>query len=182
MPLACEAQGSTKKANAFNAFERLFQERGLPAAIRTDVGLPFASPNGRYNLPKLSVWRLRRGVAVECIKPGHPQQNGRHERMRLTLKREIARPPCKNALHPQTRFDDFPQEFITERPHEALDMRCPVDAYEPAERRSDGLPELEHPFHDKDSLVSACGRICMHRTKINISTAMAGQRRGITYV
>ena len=77
----CEALESTKEITAFTAFQRLFEERGLPEAIRTDNGLPFASPNGLYNLSKLSVWWLRLGIDIERIKPGHPQQNGRHERM-----------------------------------------------------------------------------------------------------
>jgi len=154
----------------------------LPDAIRTDNGLPFASPNGLYNLSKLSVWWLRLGIAIERIKPGHPQQNGRHERMHLTLKKETTRPPAMNTLQQQARFDEFVSEFNTERPHEALDMRCPTDVYSPSRRPYNGLPEVEYPFHDKDIMVTACGRICMHRKKINISTVMAGQRLGIKEV
>jgi transposase InsO family protein len=78
-------------------------------------GLPFASPNGLYNLSKLSVWWLRLGIGLERIKPGHPQQNGRHERMHLTLKKEATRPPGLNSLQQQARFDDFVSEFNTER-------------------------------------------------------------------
>jgi transposase InsO family protein len=81
-----------------------------------------ASPHFRKagpNLSKLSVWWLRLGVAIERIKPGHPQQNGRHERMHLTLKKEATRPPSANTLQQQDRFDVFVQEFNTERPHEA---------------------------------------------------------------
>jgi transposase InsO family protein len=177
--LMCEAHGSTKETNAFTAFQRLFQDRGLPDAMRTDNGLPFASPNGLYNLSKLSVWWLRLGINIERIKPGHPQQNGRHERMHLTLKRETTRPPGTNNLQQQARFDDFVSEFNTERPHEALHMKCPDEVYTPSKRPYQGLPEIEYPFHDKDILVTACGRICMHRKKINISTVMAGQRLGI---
>ena len=80
-------------------FLRLFEERGLPEAMRTDNGLPFASPNGLYNLSKLSVWWLRLGIRIERIKPGHPQQNGRHERMHLTLKKETTRPPAQTACN-----------------------------------------------------------------------------------
>ena len=86
--LLCEALESTREELAFTAFERLFAERGLPLAIRSDNGVPFASPNGLFNLSKLSVWWLRLGIAIERIKPGHPQQNGRHERMHLTLKKD----------------------------------------------------------------------------------------------
>jgi transposase InsO family protein len=86
MILCCEALESTKEAAVIATFVSLFQERGLPAAIRSDNGLPFASPNGLYNLSKLSVWWLRLGIAIERIKPGNPQQNGRHERTHRTLK------------------------------------------------------------------------------------------------
>jgi transposase InsO family protein len=85
--LLCEAMDSNKEQLAFTAFERLFRERGLPQAIRSDNGVPFASPNGLFNLSKLSVWWLRLGISIERIKPGHPQQNGRHERMHLTFVR-----------------------------------------------------------------------------------------------
>jgi len=180
--LLCEAPESTKEITAFTAFQRLFEERGLPEAIRTDNGLPFASPNGLYNLSKLSVWWLRLGINIERIKPGHPQQNGRHERMHLTLKKETTRPPQINSLQQQARFDDFINEFNTERPHEALNMKCPQEVYVPSQRTYNGLPEVEYPLHDKDILVTACGRICMHRKKINISTVMAGQKLGIKEV
>ncbi len=177
--LMVEAHESTKQINALDAFVPLFEERGLPDAIRSDNGLPFASPNGLFNLSKLSVWWLRLGINIERIKPGNPQQNGRHERMHLTLKKETTRPPSMNALQQQARFDEFVNEFNTERPHEALDMKIPNEVYSPSIRPYQGLPEVEYPFHDRDILVTACGRICMHRKKINISTVMAGQRLGI---
>ena len=97
--LLCEALESTRESLAIIAFEQFFQERGLPQAIRSDNGVPFANPNGLSNLSKLSVWWLRLGIAIERIKPGHPQQNGRHERLHLTLKKEATRPPataCSN--------------------------------------------------------------------------------------
>jgi transposase InsO family protein len=180
--LACEALESTKEAPVIEAFVRLFGERGLPAAIRSDNGLPFASPNGLYNLSRLSVWWLRLGIQIERIKPGHPQQNGRHERMHLTLKKEATRPPGMNILQQQAKFDAFVNEFNTERPHEALEMKCPAELYTPSSKAYDGLPEVAYPFHDKNILVTACGRICMHRKKVNISTVLAGQRLGIKEV
>ena len=133
-----------------------------------------------FNLSKLSVWWLRLGIAIERIKPGKPQQNGRHERMHLTLKIETTRPPGINSLQQQARFDAFRQEFNTERPHEALAMKCPAEIYSTSNRPYDGLPDIAYPFHDRDVLVTACGRICMHRKKINISTVLAGQRAAST--
>jgi transposase InsO family protein len=180
--LLCEAFESTREAPVIEAFQQLFRDRGLPVAIRSDNGLPFASPNGLYNLSRLSVWWLRLGISIERIKPGHPQQNGRHERMHLTLKKEATRPPGLNSLQQQARFDAFVREFNAERPHEALAMRCPAELYTASPRPYDGLPELQYPWHDRDILVTACGRICMHRKKINISTVLAGQKLGIREV
>ena len=180
--LLCEALESTREELAFTAFERLFVERGLPLAIRSDNGVPFASPNSLFNLSKLSVWWLRLGITIERIKPGRPQQNGRHERMHLTLKKEATRPAGINSLQQQARFDAFVHEFNTERPHEALAMKCPAELYLVSPRHYDGIPELIYPFHDRDVLVTACGRICLHRKKINISTVLAGQKLGIKEV
>ena len=87
-----------------------------------------------------------------------------------------------NSLQQQARFDDFVREFNTERPHEGLAMRTPAEIYSPATRSYRGLPEIEYPMHDRDALVTACGRICMMRKKINISTVMAGQRLGLKEV
>jgi transposase InsO family protein len=180
--LLCEALQSTREETAFTAFERLFAERGLPMAIRSDNGVPFASPNALFNLSKLSVWWLRLGIAIERIKPGRPQQNGRHERMHLTLKKEATRPPGMNTLQQQARFDAFIDEFNNERPHEALAMRYPAELYTPASKLYCGLSQLTYPFHDREILVTACGRICLYRKKINVSTVLAGQTLGIKEV
>ncbi len=84
---ACEGLESTRSTFAFAVFERVFKEVGLPQAIRTDNGIPFASPNALFGLSKFSIWWLRLRINIERIKPGNPQQNGRHERMHRTLKR-----------------------------------------------------------------------------------------------
>jgi len=180
--LLCEALESTREDPAITAFEQLFLERGLPSAIRSDNGVPFASPNALFNLSKLSVWWLRLGIAIERIKPGHPQQNGRHERMHLTLKQEATRPPGMNSLQQQARFDEFVGKFNTERPHEALAMKTPAQIYSPSRRAYTGLPDVSYPLHDREVVVTACGRICMHRKRVNISTVLAGQRVGIREV
>jgi len=180
--LLCEALQSTSEDLAFTAFERLFRERGLPLGIRSDNGVPFASANALFNLSKLAVWWLRLGIEIERIKPGRPQQNGRHERMHLTLKKEATRPAGMNSLQQQAKFDDFQAQFNAERPHEALGMKCPAQVYTPSSRPYRGLPELSYPFHDREILVTACGRICLHRKKINLSTVFAGQTVGIKEV
>jgi transposase InsO family protein len=180
--LMCEALESVREASAITAFEQLFLERGLPAAIRSDNGVPFASPNALFNLSKMSVWWLRLGISIERIQPGQPQQNGRHERMHLTLKKETTRPPGMNSLQQQARFDAFVQEFNTERPHEALGMKMPAEVYSPSSRTYRGLPEVTYPLHDRDVVVTACGRICLHRKRVNLSHVFAGQRVGIKEV
>jgi len=180
--LLCEALESTREEAAITAFEQLFKERGLPGAIRSDNGVPFASPNGLYGLSRMSVWWLRLGIAIERIRPGRPQQNGRHERMHLTLKQEATRPAGANFLQQQARFDAFIAEFNDERPHEALAMKLPAETYQASTRPYEGLPQLDYPFHDRDVIVTCCGRVCMHRKKINISTVLAGQRLGIKEV
>jgi transposase InsO family protein len=180
--LLCEALESVREDTAIQAFEQLFRERGLPTAIRSDNGVPFASPNALFNLSKLSVWWLRLGISIERIKPGHPQQNGRHERMHRTLKEATTRPAAMNSLQQQAKFDSFIQEYNTERPHEALAMKVPNDLYVPSVRPYQGIGELEYPFHDRDIIVTSCGRICMHRKKINLSVVLAGQKLGIKEV
>jgi putative transposase len=180
--LVCEALSSTKENYAFTVFERLFKERGLPAGIRSDNGVPFASAHALFNLSKLAVWWLRLGIAIERIKPAHPQQNGRHERMHLTLKKEATKPATANFLQQQARFDKFMDIYNNERPHEALDMKCPAEVYQPSTRIYQGLPDIDYPFHDKTIVVTHCGRICLGKKKINFSQVFAGQAVGIKEV
>ena len=180
--LACEALGSTKETYAFTVFERVFKEFGLPQAIRTDNGVPFASPHALFGLSKLSVWWLRLGIHIERIQPGRPQQNGRHERMHLTLKKETTKPAAQNFLQQQARFDDFIDCYNDERPHQALDMKYPAELYQPSPRPYHGLDELHYPFHDQTITVTQCGRICFGRRKINLSTVFAGQNVGVKEV
>jgi transposase InsO family protein len=180
--LLCEAMESNAERPAFAAFERLFKERGLPPAIRSDNGVPFASPNGLFNLSKLSVWWLRLGISIERIKPGHPQQNGRHERMHLTLKKEATRPAGTNILQQQAKFDNFLEEFNNERPHEALEMKCPAQMYTASPRLYTGIQEPHYPFPDRTVMVTSCGRLCLYRKKINLSKSLAGQAVGVKEV
>jgi putative transposase len=180
--LGCEALASTKAPQVFTVFERTFKEFGLPRAIRTDNGLPFGCGNALYGLTRLSVWWLRLGIRLERIKPGHPEQNGRHERMHLTLKREAIKPAAPNFLQQQARFEAFVARYNDERPHEALDMRVPADDYTQSPRPYQGLTELEYPFHDWTAIVTTCGRICYEKRKVNLSTVFAGQKVGVAQV
>jgi len=180
--LACEGLESTKAPMAFTVFERVFKEFGLPRAIRTDNGTPFASPHALFGLSRLSVWWLRLGIAIERIKPGNPQQNGRHERMHLTLKKEATKPASFNFLQQQSRFDDFVELYNNDRPHQALAMRYPAELYTPSAREYRPPDEPEYPFHDRTVRVTQCGRICIGRRKINLSVVFAGQTVGIREV
>lgn len=180
--LLCEAMESNREELAFRGFERLFRERGLPLAIRSDNGVPFAAPNGLFGLSKLSVWWLRLGISIERIKPGKPQQNGRHERMHLTLKKEATRPSGDNLFQQQAKFDAFVEEFNNERPHAALEMKYPSEIYTASTREYIGISEPSYPFHDKTVMVTNCGRLCMYRKKINLTTSLAGQAVGIKEV
>lgn len=177
--LTCEGLESTQEAQAFNIFEETFQKYGLPKTIRTDNGLPFSSPNALFGLSKLSVWWLRLGIFIERIKPGNPQQNGRHERMHLTLKKEATKPPGENLLQQQEKFDSFIEEFNTQRPHQAIDMKYPSELYVPSPRTYKGIQQLSYSFHDRTITVTNCGRICIRRHKVNLSRVFAGQDVGV---
>ena len=152
--LACEGLESTKSPFAFTVFERVFKEFGLPDAIRTDNGVPFASPNALFGLSRLSIWWLRLGIDIERIKPGHPEQNGRHERMHLTLKKEATKPASFNFLQQQARFDDFVEVYNNQRPHQALGGQYPGDLYTPSPRPYRPPEPLEYPYHDRTITVT----------------------------
>src|SRR5579859_793794 len=139
-----------------------------------------SDPTTAYRSPvPTHVWWLRLGIAIERIKPGNPQQNGRHERMHLTLKIETTKPAAANFLAQQAKFDDFTECFNTERPHQALAMKPPAEIYRPSPHPYRGLPELSYPFHDLQITVTSCGRICFKTRKINLSQIFAGQMVGI---
>jgi putative transposase len=180
--LSCEALESTRADGAFPVFERAFQDFGLPLAIRTDNGAPFASAWALHHLSKLAVWWLRLGIGLERITPGHPEQNGRHERMHLTLKQEATHPAAPNILQQQARFDDFVERYNRDRPHQALDMQVPAAVYTPSARVYRGLEDLEYPFHDWTVVVTECGRLCFKARKINVSHVFAGQKVGVKQV
>ena len=180
--LACDALDSTKEDYAFTVFERAFRDFGLPNAIRTDNGVPFSTRTGFFGLSRLSVWWLRLGISIERIQPGHPEQNGRHERMHLTLKQETTKPASFNFLQQQERFDDFIEIYNNERPHQALNMKYPGELYTPSPRVFRPPDPPEYPFHDRTVRVTHCGRLCVNARKISLSRVFAGQDVGIREV
>ena len=141
--LRCQSLCRTDGNSVRPLFEAAFGQYGLPTAIRTDNGSPFAS-RGFMGLTALSLWWVKLGIRPERIEAGHPEQNGRHERMHLTLKQETASPPAADLRRQQEHFDAFREEFNNVRPHEALDMRTPSSLYVPSARQYPqrlGVPE-----------------------------------------
>jgi len=175
--LRCQDLRRSDTDHVWPVLDAAFREFGL----RSDNGSPFAS-RGAGGLSRLSVKLIKAGVMPERIAPGKPQQNGRHERMHLTLKQEATRPAAANLLQQQAKFDAFLEEFNNERPHEALGMKCPAELYAASCRPYRGIQEPSYPFHDKTVVVTNCGRLCLYRKKINLSTCLAGQAVGIKEV
>ena len=177
--LACQALSSTAVDEAKPVFTRLFQEYGLPKRIRTDNGVPFATTT-LARLSRLSAWWVRLGVLPEFIEPGKPQQNGRHERMHLTLKAETTRPPAYSLAPQQRKFNAFVEEFNNERPHEALDQDTPACWYEASSRE---MPKKLKPFVYPDRFevryVSGNGGIRWNNEWVNVSTVCIGEYVGL---
>jgi putative transposase len=170
--LSCSARLSTKQVEARPIFERLFQEYGLPAAIRTDNGPPFATP-AFCGLSKLSVWWIKLGIRHQRIAPGRPEQNGAHERMHRTLKAEATRPPERHQGAQQARFNRFCQEYNEERPHEALDYRTPASVYRPSPRPMPAkLPAPAYPGHYLVRRVSNAGTFRFQKRQLFISDTL----------
>src|SRR6266568_1237075 len=147
--LRCQAVEKTDTARVQAIFEAAFREHGMPEAIRTDNGAPFAS-RALAGLSRLAVWWIKLGILPERIAAGHPEQNGRHERMHRTLKQEAAQPPAANRRKQQQALDHFRQEYNQVRPHEALEMQTPAAVYQPSARtfpeRVGLLPEDDRWF------------------------------------
>jgi transposase InsO family protein len=155
--LGCEGLESTKLEGVIPVFEDIFSEYGLPKIILSDNGTPFAS-NGIRRLSRLSVWFLRLGITPMQIEPGKPQQNGRHERMHLTLKKETTRPPGKNLINQQEKFYNFIDEFNHERPHEAIQMKTPGKLYLKSKKKyKNNLPIFDYSLCDQVRKVSCHG-------------------------
>ena len=178
--LACEGMAAISDEEAREVCLDVFRQWGLPTAIRSDNGVPFAS-TGLGGLTRLSALFLRLGIELQRIRPAHPEENGRHERMHRTLKAETTRPARANLLQQQERFDAWVHEFNYERPHEALEMKRPADVFVPATRKMPAtLPELRYPLHDDVVRVNASGHIRIAgRGPVYISSALVGEEVGI---
>jgi transposase InsO family protein len=177
--LVCRGLPDTSALGVRPWFEAAFREVGLPLAIRTDSGPPFGSV-GLGGLTRLTAWWVRLGICPERIDPGHPEQNGRHERMHRTLKEETASPPRDTWEAQQRAFDRFRVEYNDERPHEALRMRTPADVYQPSERPyPERLPELEYPAGFAVRQVRRSGEIKWRGGLVYASQTLTGEPLGL---
>jgi transposase InsO family protein len=177
--LCCQGMGAIDDQRAREESELAFRTYGLPMCIRSDNGVPFAS-TGLHGLTKLSVFWLKLGIQLERIRPAHPEENGRHERMHRTLKRETARPARSNLLQQQVRFDEFIEEFNHERPHEGLAMQRPADVFVSSHRPYPAkTEEPTYPTHDDVLRVARQGHITIGRRSARLSPALGGELVGI---
>jgi transposase InsO family protein len=177
--LGCEGMAAISDEAARDVCADVFRTYGLPTAMRSDNGTPFAS-TGLAGLTRLSVFWLRLGIVPERIKPAHPEQNGRHERMHRTLKAETTRPARSNLLQQQERFDEFVEEFNFKRPHEAIGMKRPAQVFKPSKRPYPAkLPDFEYPTHDDSIRVSKHGFVRITSRYAYVTTALAGEYVGV---
>ena len=180
--LGCKALPDVAQRGAQPVFERLFRRYGLPQVIRTDNGPPFAT-NGLASLSKLGVRWLKLGIRHERIRPGHPEQNGRHERMHRSMKREVLHVTRANFQAQQRAFDRWRRIFNEERPHDALGEQPPESCYEPSPRTYPRhLPEVEYPDHYLRRQVRQNGSIKWHSKLLYISEALVHEPVGLEKV
>lgn len=178
--LRCQALPTTAHQYVRPVFEALFREHGLPAVLRTDNGVPFAS-TAAGGLTPLSIWWVRLGIRPERIDPGQPQQNGRHERMHQTLKQDACTPPATSWRLQQQRFDRFREEYNEERPHEALGQVPPASQYAPSPRSfPDRLPALVHPDGAAVRKVRHNGTIKWRGREAYVGEVLAGESVALT--
>jgi transposase InsO family protein len=173
--LELRAMENARTETVRRSFERLFERHGLPQAIRSDNGSPFASVRGLLGLSRLSVWWVALGIDLERGRPGHPQDNGAHERLHLDITRELE----AIGESDQEALDLWRQSFNYERPHDSLGMKCPAELYRASERKYEGTPEdLDYP-QMCTRRVSAGGAIKFDRQSLFLSSALAGWSVGL---
>jgi transposase InsO family protein len=180
--LQCRGLGGPKDRAVRPWFEWVFREYGLPQAIRTDNGVPFASM-ALGGISQLSKWWIQMGVKPERIRPGKPQENGRHERMHKSLKNATAVPPQRTMRAQQRVFDHFVNEFNEDRSHEALDRKTPSQVYAPSPR---SYPSRIKPVeYDCDYIVRRVrhnGQIKWRGKKFYLSQVLSKEPIGLKQV
>lgn len=178
--IACEALESTKQDEAFGVFKSCFIKYGMPKIIRSDNGVPFASSSSIYGLTKLSLWFVKLGIDIERITPGHPEQNGRHERLHKTLKYESICPAANNIMQQQEKFDDFMFKYNNERPHESLGQKTPGSLYRASPVKYAEIDVRRYySGHDFSRRVNDRGEISINpRMPVKISKIFYGEHLG----
>jgi transposase InsO family protein len=177
--LRCQAVTPADHEAIKPVFEAAFMEYGLPTAIRTDNGPPFATTTVG-GLSRLSIWWLKLGIVPERIEPGKPAQNGRHERMHRTLKKETASPPKKTWRMQQEAFNLFRDEYNNERPHEAIGQQTPAERYRPSPQPYPLiLPEMTYPEDMVIRSVKSQGDISWKAHHVYLSETLAGEIIGL---
>jgi putative transposase len=177
--LTCYGLPSTHGAGARPLFERAFRTYGLPQAIRTDNGVPFAT-SGIHGLSQLNVWWMRLGIQHQRIQPGRPQQNGAHERMHKTLKRRAIRPPRADRLAQQRAFNRFRAEYNNERPHASLGGQTPASQYRPSPRPYPRrLPPQEYPGHFLVKKITTGGTFRFQHRLLFIANSLTNHHIGL---
>jgi transposase InsO family protein len=177
--LTCRGLLSTKTVTARPVFERAFREYGLPRAIRTDNGVPFAT-QAIHGLSYLNVWWMRLGIMHQRIHPGCPHENGAHERMHRTLKRQAIKPVRQTCVAQQRNFDAFRREYNNERPHEYLGQKPPASCYQESPRTyPDHLPPPEYPGHFLVKKITTGGTFRFRHRLLYLANAMVDQSIGL---
>lgn len=177
--LRCQSLARTDGEAVRPIFVNAFGEFGLPQAIRSDNGTPFAS-RAVAGLSRLSIWWIKLGIRPERIQPGQPQQNGRHERMHLTLKQETASPPATTFRRQQQRFETWRATFNNVRPHEALDMQTPASQYTRSPRKYPArIDPPEYPDGWPRRKVQVHGDVSWKHTSVFVSEVLRGETIGL---
>src|SRR6266853_958427 len=174
--LEVRAVANAQTQTVRECFEKLFRQHGLPGAIRSDNGTPFASMNGILGLSRLSAWWLVLGIDLERGRPACPQDNGGHERLHLDVERELS---GERPAEQQAAFDEWRQTFNRERPHEALEMKRPAEVYRPSERKYEGTPEDLTYAKMGARRVHGRGYISIQKQRVFLSSALCGWSVGV---
>ncbi len=175
--LECHGLSGTAHATTQRRMKRLFEQYGLPEAIRSDNGVPFASVRSPLGLSRLSLWWAKLGIQHQRIQPGCPQQNGRHERMHRTLKAETTRPPAASLAAQQQRFDAWRAEYNLVRPHQGIGLACPDSLYQASSRSYPSrLRQPQYPSHCEVRVVGHNGTIRFKQRRVFLSFVLTNER------
>ena len=177
--LEVRSMASAKTEAVQAVFEEVFRRYGLPKAIRSDNGAPFAAKSAVLGLSRLSAWWVALGIDLERGRPGKPQDNGGHERMHKDIRDELQCCAADDLEQQQAAFDIWRSTFNNERPHEALGMKTPAEVYENSPRKYEGTPDDIEYEGMLTRRVGQAGQIAMESRKIHISGALAGWSVGL---